>query len=309
MPGISSSPAGNVAALVKAAEDLASSARALAVLAPTVTGQGGTTQPSEEARFLAGFDAVTADLRTVLALHAPLDAHFRNQHQSPAPLAAAGDQAAGVPGADAAPAEGGDARITLSEFFQYVGNGVIDAQKTLDRQSAAYVQAQGGGAAPSLPTVYRVPKVSAEIQFAIESTKSESLNILVASRDEEKRRSMQQKIAFDIVAMPPPPELLDGTADRAVIGKRLRAMTGSESDAARALAEQLPRAVVMRGVHAWLVAHRESPTLLVVARVPYAPDAIRLERIADDAQGTGMLALEWLRQNAGALAPDAGGNP
>ena len=57
------------------------------------------------------------------------------------------------------------------------------------------------------PALFRIPKVSAEIHFAIEKMSEKGFNVLVYGSTEAHRREQQHKVSFDIVAAPPPPDM------------------------------------------------------------------------------------------------------
>ncbi|MEM7222047.1 MAG: hypothetical protein AAF495_03655 [Pseudomonadota bacterium] len=93
----------------------------------------------------------------------------------------------------------------IREFFETVGDGVASAQVALDRRSADYERARSFAALPSL---YRIPKVSAEIKFSLEQTEGSGFNFIFG-RSETTRQEMQNSVSFDIISSPPPPESLE----------------------------------------------------------------------------------------------------
>jgi len=100
----------------------------------------------------------------------------------------------------------------IASFFETVGQGVVDAQRRLDRQSLDYMaQARGFP-----PTMFRLPKASAEIQFGIEDVSTEGFNIFIATSEDTRRESMQHKVSFDIVSSPLPPETMAEIGARTV---------------------------------------------------------------------------------------------
>lgn len=165
-------------------------------------------------------------------------------------------------------------RMSLEDFFANVGSGVIEAQKRLDRESERYLDDLHKQSGLALPSMFRVPKVSAEFQFAVEKDATLGFNVIIASNSETQRREMQQKIAFDIVSVPAPPELLDGLADRRSIAARLMSVAAAgEGAAAAALVEQIAAALILRGTGAWLVASVDAHGQLLLGIVPYDPAA------------------------------------
>jgi len=100
---------------------------------------------------------------------------------------------------------GATAPMEIQTFFQTVGEGVIAAQKALDERSKQYLDSRP---VHVLPSVFRIPKASAEIQFAIESTETEKFSVLVFGSSDSRQQSQQHKVSFDIVAAPPPPDIM-----------------------------------------------------------------------------------------------------
>lgn len=104
----------------------------------------------------------------------------------------------------------GDGR-PISSFFEAVGTGIVVAQRQLDDQSYKYnegkplVDSDPQREKPEMPTLFRIPRVSAEIQFNIRSASESGFNILIAQSKEEQEQSVQQKVSFEVVAAPPPP--------------------------------------------------------------------------------------------------------
>jgi len=94
-------------------------------------------------------------------------------------------------------------RFDLERFFKEVGNGVVKAQRYLDIESRDYLQHRE----PHTPaSTFRIPKASAEFQFKVDQSSESGFNILIA-KDEERTSSQQtQRVSFDVVAVPPPPD-------------------------------------------------------------------------------------------------------
>ena len=99
-----------------------------------------------------------------------------------------------------------DARPSFQEFFQQVADGVVKAQRSLDTVSAGYL-ADARRQPHVLPSVFRIPKVSAEAKFALESTDGKTVNLVFFKKTEEATTRHQQTVQFDVMAVPPPPEL------------------------------------------------------------------------------------------------------
>ncbi|WP_193210706.1 hypothetical protein [Luteolibacter marinus] len=91
----------------------------------------------------------------------------------------------------------------IDSFFQAVGQGVVDAQRGLDEQTLDYLADN-----PVVPTTFRIPKTTAEIHFSAKQRTSGSLLARVFSRTEEQEQMTRHSVQFEVVAVPPPPELL-----------------------------------------------------------------------------------------------------
>ncbi|MEM7355670.1 MAG: hypothetical protein AAF657_32950 [Acidobacteriota bacterium] len=95
-------------------------------------------------------------------------------------------------------------KIDLGQFMTDVGQSVIGAQGLLDQQAK---QAMRSGS-QDMPTLYRIPKLSAEVRFAVENVENKGVNILFYKNVNTAQQEHQQSVQFDLVAVPPPPELL-----------------------------------------------------------------------------------------------------
>jgi hypothetical protein len=60
-----------------------------------------------------------------------------------------------------------------------------------------------------LPTVFRIPKITAEIKFALEKSKEKEVDLIFYSEREKATSMHQQSVKFEIVAVPAPTELVE----------------------------------------------------------------------------------------------------
>ena len=97
----------------------------------------------------------------------------------------------------------------IEEFFSQVGSGLINAQLDLDKGSIEYNAAREK-IAPA--TSFRIPKVEAEIKFALSATKSKGFNFLVFGSKTSASQTQQNSVKFEIETAPAPPGYLDGIA-------------------------------------------------------------------------------------------------
>ena len=96
----------------------------------------------------------------------------------------------------------------IGDFFEAIGSGVIEAQRKLDQRSEEYVRSliptkeEGTDTAvtpqtatlPSSASLFRIPRVSAELKCSLETTKGKSLNLIFYSDRNDVRELHQQTI-------------------------------------------------------------------------------------------------------------------
>ena len=101
--------------------------------------------------------------------------------------------------------------ISIGSFIEQFGEGVVNAQEELDRRSKTYLSKlqNADEATAALPSLYRIPKATAELSFSMEYEKERGFNLFVFGKKDARTERQQQKISFDIVAAPPPVELLE----------------------------------------------------------------------------------------------------
>lgn len=103
--------------------------------------------------------------------------------------------------------EPGD-RFEFKEFLKFVGESFVAAQEGLDTQTRQYLK-QSQPNEYVLPTVFRLPKVSARLKFALEKITDEKVNLIFYSKGNQARELNQQSLDFEIAAVPPPPEVIE----------------------------------------------------------------------------------------------------
>jgi hypothetical protein len=97
--------------------------------------------------------------------------------------------------------------VDIVDFFNKVSAGVVNAQRNLDEQSADYLKTVA--AQPhALPSIFRIPKVTAEMKFALQTSKKTGIDLLFYKDLTQAQELNQQTLQFDIVAAPPPPNLM-----------------------------------------------------------------------------------------------------
>lgn len=184
----------------------------------------------------------------------------------------------------------------LDAFFGEVSNGMLTAQRHLDQQSARYSAESAAGQEGGMPTLFRIPKASAEFQFAMEESSSQGFNVLILSGERAKKETVHHKVSFDVVAVPPPPEMLQEILrERPLLARLLRQVAEDpatpeqkEREIAATLADHVEEALLLRGEGlSMLVLRREEPDgghALLIALFT-GPDAVAVMRIPHPATG------------------------
>ena len=95
----------------------------------------------------------------------------------------------------------------LSSFLVNIGEAVVDAQRELDKESERYLS-ETAGKDHLVSSVFKIPKVSANIKFAVNNKRGKKFGILVSRRKTESETSLNQGLDFEVMAVPPPPEVL-----------------------------------------------------------------------------------------------------
>jgi hypothetical protein len=98
----------------------------------------------------------------------------------------------------------------FAEFFTAVGTSLVKAQRALDMHTENYLS-EVQQRPHLLPSVFRIPTLSADIRFALTNATEERLNVIFHSGSREARDENQQAVHFEIVAAPPPPGVLEDT--------------------------------------------------------------------------------------------------
>lgn len=110
---------------------------------------------------------------------------------------------------------------SISDFFSAVGSSVIEAQNQLDQASEAYVRSSlrldGGGLAPAadaasppvLGTIYRIPRVTAELKCSLSMDHEKGFNVIFYSERTDVRDLHQQTIQLEVVSVPVPPDYIN----------------------------------------------------------------------------------------------------
>lgn len=154
----------------------------------------------------------------------------------------------------------GEAASPIGAFFADIGQGVVTAQKQLDRASEEYVQGllerrkkndpEARGEVPGA-AVFRIPRVSAELKLSLEKSDDRSWNVVFYSKGHESREVNEQSLQFEIVSVPAPPgytEFLDHAAKKGGEVPAVRKAGASRGEAAAAPALAGEEAAPGRGV-------------------------------------------------------------
>lgn len=110
-------------------------------------------------------------------------------------------------------AEEKPAGVNFAEFLSNLGEAMVETQRKLDQQSIAYL-AETANSVFSVPTAFRLPKLSGRMQFELQYDRNQGVNLIFHSRGEKEIQRNQQSIEFDIVSVPAPPDATSAIRDR-----------------------------------------------------------------------------------------------
>lgn len=96
----------------------------------------------------------------------------------------------------------------FDDFLTLMAQSVVSTQKRLDQESEAYL-AESSAYPHVPPTVFRMPKLEAEMKFDLQVEKGKSLNLLFWGATDRQRQTNQQGISFEIVSVPAPPGAME----------------------------------------------------------------------------------------------------
>lgn len=187
--------------------------------------------------------------------------------------AAAPPPAAAAPAAAAAPPA--DTSADFGEFFSEIGKGLVDAQTQMDAKSREYL-AGVKGKDFLLPSVFRIPRVKAEMKFAMTKGTEKKFNLLFFGSNSSAQTQHQQSVEFEVVSAPPPTlgslppvsyEPVFNAARRAAIFKTIEAIPGSAAAFAQLL--QAPKDQI-------LILVNESAFQFLLMRTGAAPGQLGL---------------------------------
>ena len=95
------------------------------------------------------------------------------------------------------------ARFDFDGFFTEVAEGFINAQTQLDAASAEYLK-KVIDKPHVLPSVFRMPKLNAEMKFALEKQTGKGIQLLFYKNESTTTNLNEQSVHFEIVAAPAP---------------------------------------------------------------------------------------------------------
>lgn len=103
----------------------------------------------------------------------------------------------------------------FDDFMMSLARSMVSTQKRLDLESAAYLAAIENQ--PHIqPSVFRLPKLEAQMKFGLDIGERTKLNLLFWGKEKETTELNQQGINFEIVAVPAPPGAL-ASARRSIV--------------------------------------------------------------------------------------------
>ena len=130
----------------------------------------------------------------------------------------------------------------IGEFFKNIGSGLIEAQQKLDVESENYVRrslrldeknSDAPAPPPGMATMFRIPRINAELKCSIETDNEKKLNLVFYSDRNDVRELHQQTVQLEVVSVPAPADYIN----------YLRATSAPKSDAGDTLADDEGRVV------------------------------------------------------------------
>ncbi len=103
-------------------------------------------------------------------------------------------------------------QISFTDFLRSVGKGMVDSQEQLDVLSRGYLQ-HGAQKPHVMPTVFRMPTLTADIKFALQTSSKKTTNLIFYRKENQATSMHQQSLQFEIAAVPPPPEVLSALSE------------------------------------------------------------------------------------------------
>ncbi len=103
-------------------------------------------------------------------------------------------------------------QISFTDFLRSVGEGMVDSQEQLDVLSRGYLQ-RGAQKPYVLPTVFRIPTLTADIKFALQTSSKKTTNLIFYRKENQATTMHQQSLQFEIAAVPPPPEVMSALSE------------------------------------------------------------------------------------------------
>ncbi|QPJ66310.1 MAG: hypothetical protein G3M78_13270 [Candidatus Nitrohelix vancouverensis] len=95
----------------------------------------------------------------------------------------------------------------FAKFLADIGKSMVETQRMMDYVSREY-NLENQDKDYVFPTVFRIPKLTAELKVALDNESSGKLNVIVASKKTTSKELNEQSIQFEIIAAPLPPEAL-----------------------------------------------------------------------------------------------------
>lgn len=100
-------------------------------------------------------------------------------------------------------------KLGFAEFLSEVGRAMVSAQQELDAESQKYAATPVGR---TLPALFRVPRVGAQMKFALEKVEGTKLGLVFFGRKSEASERYEHTLDFEVVAVPAPADAPAGAA-------------------------------------------------------------------------------------------------
>lgn len=163
-------------------------------------------------------------------------------------------------------------RVEFGGLMRSIGASLVEAQRGLDRESERYTGGAFGRGGQA--TAYRIPRLKADLKFALEKVKGKEVNLLIYRQSEEAKELHQQAVEFEIAAVPPSADALRWIQQQAPRAEPVLAPAHRED-----ILDKLDKTDVLSGPSR--VALKEAPDRVVLLRElrPHADALVQTDEL------------------------------
>lgn len=95
-----------------------------------------------------------------------------------------------------------DERNNLEAFLRSVAGSMVDSQRDLDRRSLDYIASLDERLTPAQ---FAIPSLKAELKVGLSQVTEKGLNLILFTREEQRKEYSESTVSFEVTTVPPPP--------------------------------------------------------------------------------------------------------